>query len=310
MRALVTGGAGFIGSHVARRLLDQGHEVRILDDLSTGRQANLEVIPEAELVSGSVAQEDDVHAAMEAVDVVFHLAALPSVARSWTDPVRTLMVNGIGTANVLAAARAEGTEAVILSSSSSVYGDQPVEVKSEDLEPNPMSPYAASKLIGERLALAEAAGGVMRVVALRYFNVFGPRQDPDSPYSAVIPLFVKAALNHQPALIHGDGLQSRDFTYVDNVVQANLRAWQSRASGVAINVACGRSVDLLGLVRMIGERMGRPLEAVHGEPRKGDVKHSLASIDRARLLIGYEPEVMFEEGLDRTIESLTRELVR
>jgi len=297
---LVTGGAGFIGSHVARRLLDMGSRVRVFDNFATGRRSNLDAIKEAEVHEGDVRSRSDVASAMRGIDVVFHLAALPSVARSWIDPVASLAVNAHGTANVAEAAAANGVSALIYSSSSSIYGDQAAEKKSEDLEPRPISPYGYSKLLGEMIALAHArAPQGMRVVALRYFNVFGARQDPNSPYAAVIPLFITHALAGTPATVHGDGTQSRDFTHVDNVVDANLRAMDSDASGVAMNVACGDSHTLIDLIESISALNGRKLETVFGPPREGDIKHSLADISLATAKIGYRPKVTFSEGLRR-----------
>lgn len=240
---------------------------------------------------------------MREVDAVFHLAALPSVARSWKDPVATLATNAHGTANLVEAAAASGVSAFIYSSSSSIYGDQAAEKKSEDMDPRPISPYGYSKLLGEKIALAHARSPQgMRVMALRYFNVFGPRQDPDSPYAAVIPLFITHALAGTTATIDGDGTQSRDFTYVDNVIEANVCALRSSTSGIAMNIACGASHTLLDLVDAISELNHRPLKTVFGPPRQGDIKHSLADISRALKAIGYQPTVNFEEGLKRTVE--------
>jgi UDP-N-acetylglucosamine/UDP-N-acetyl-alpha-D-glucosaminouronate 4-epimerase len=300
---LVTGGAGFIGSHLVRRLVVEGYEVRILDNLVTGRPDNLAGLESAEMLVGDVRSRTDVNKAMTGIESVFHLAALPSVARSWQDPVATLATNAHGTANVVEAAVDAGVSCVIYSSSSSVYGDQEAELKNETMEPRPISPYAYSKLLGEKIALAHARDRKeMRVVALRYFNVFGARQDPDSPYSAVIPLFIKQALADELATIHGDGTQSRDFTHVDNVVEANVGAFRSDVSGVALNIACGRSHSLLQLVDAISALNGRPLKTGFGPPREGDVRHSCADISLAAAEIGYRPSVGFDDGLRRTFE--------
>src|SRR6266851_4952743 len=297
---LVTGGAGFIGSHLVRRLLSDGFHVRILDNFATGRKSNLEGIDGFEIHDGDIRSPSDVRRAVRDVDAVFHLAALPSVARSWKDPVSTLAVNAHGTANLVEAAAENGVSAFIYSSSSSIYGDQPADRKSEDMDPKPISPYGYSKLLGEKIALAHArAPQGLRVVALRYFNVFGARQDPNSPYAAVIPLFITHALAGTPATVHGDGTQSRDFTHVDNVVDANMRAMDSDASGVAMNVACGDSHTLLDLIASISALNGRKLETVFGPPREGDIKHSLADISLATAKIGYSPKVTFSEGLRR-----------
>ncbi len=299
MRVLVTGGAGFIGNHLVRRLVDSGYEVRVLDNFSTGSERNLDGV-DAEVVTGDIRSLEQVAGAVRGMNAIFHVAALPSVARSWSDPVLSLHVNALGSSNVLEAALEAGVEAVVYSSSSSVYGDQQAEVKTEDLPPNPISPYGHAKLMGEKLTVAHSLG--LKTVALRYFNVFGPRQDPDSPYSAVIPLFIKHAINGTVATINGDGNNSRDFTYVDNVVDANLQALQSGATGVVANVACGQSHSLLDLVGAISEMNGKPLHAKNGPPRPGDIKHSLAGLRVAREKFGYEPRVSFREGLRLTYD--------
>jgi len=300
---LVTGGAGFIGSHLVRRLLGEGYRVRVLDNLATGLRGNLAGVDGVELHEGDIRSRADVGRAVRGIDAVFHVAALPSVARSWEDPVSSLAVNAHGTGNVAAAAAENGVSALIYSSSSSIYGDQAAEKKSEDLEPRPISPYGYSKLLGEMIALAHArAPHGLRVVSLRYFNVFGARQDPNSPYAAVIPLFITHALAGTPATVHGDGKQSRDFTHVDNVVDANLAALRSEASGVAMNVACGASHTLLELIESISSLNGHRLEVTYGPPREGDIKHSLADISLAAEKIGYRPKVTFQEGLRRVFE--------
>jgi UDP-glucose 4-epimerase len=234
---------------------------------------------------------------MEGIEAVFHLAALPSVARSWKDPVTTLGVNAHGTTIVIRAAVEAGVSVFVYSSSSSVYGDQKSERKSEDLQPHPISPYGYSKLLGEEVALAHSGASGVRVLALRYFNVFGARQDPDSPYAAVVPLFIKHALAGTTATIHGDGRQSRDFTHVDNVVEANVLALRSQASGIALNIACGESHTLLDLVDALSSLSGRALQTVFAPPREGDIRHSLADISRAAKTIGYQPKVSFLDGL-------------
>jgi UDP-N-acetylglucosamine/UDP-N-acetyl-alpha-D-glucosaminouronate 4-epimerase len=302
--ALVTGGAGFIGSHLVRRLLAGGMRVRVLDNFATGRESNLAGVEGAEVMEGDVRSRDDARRAVRGVDVVFHLAALPSVARSWKDPVASLAVNAHGTANMVEAALEEGAGCFVYSSSSSVYGDQKAEVKTEDLEPRPISPYGYAKLLGEKIALAYARSGRLRVYSLRYFNVFGPRQDPESAYAAVIPLFMAHALAGTTATIDGDGTQSRDFTYIDNVVDANVLAYRAAGSGgVAMNVACGQTHTLLELVDEISRLSGRPLQTVNGPPRQGDIKHSLADVTLAAQTIGYEPRVGFRDGLRRTFDA-------
>jgi nucleoside-diphosphate-sugar epimerase len=300
---LVTGGAGFIGSHLVRRLLADGYRVRVLDNFATGRTANMEGLDGVHIQEGDVRSPSDVAKAMQGIDGVFHLAALPSVARSWKDPVATLATNAHGTANVVEAAISAGVACLVYSSSSSVYGDQEATKKSEDLEPRPISPYGYSKLLGEKVALAHAGGQKsIRVVAFRYFNVFGARQDPNSQYSAVIPLFIKHALDGTTATIDGDGKQSRDFTHVDNVVDANICALESGVSGLVMNVACGQSHSLLELVDGISALNTKPLRTVFGPPREGDIKHSLADISLAQEKIGYQPRVTFKEGLRRVFE--------
>ncbi len=304
MRVLVTGGAGFIGSHLVERLAEQGHRVRVLDDLSTGRRANLNGAPAVELVQGDLRERDQVRRATEGVEAVFHVAARPSVARSWADPVGTLAVNGQGTVNVVAAAAEAGVKTLVYSSSSSVYGEQAGLRMVETMEPRPISPYGFSKLFGEQYALAHGGVNGLRVVALRYFNVFGPRQDPDSPYSAVIPIFIRCALEGTQASIHGDGRQSRDFTYVANVVDANLAALAGRQEGTLVNVACGGSHSLLDLVKAISRLSGSPLRVRHDQSREGDIRHSQADVGSARRLLGFEPRVGFEEGLELTFAHL------
>src|SRR2546425_8267041 len=297
---LVTGGAGFIGSHLVRRLLSYEYRVRVLDNFATGKERNLAGLEELEVVTGDIRSRADVARSMRGMNAVFHLAALPSVARSWKDPVTTLATNAHGTANVVEAALANGVDALVYSSSSSVYGNQKAEKKSEDLELKPISPYGYSKLLGEKIVLAHArANPGLRVLSLRYFNVFGARQDPDSPYAAVIPLFIKHALEGTTATIYGDGRQSRDFTHVDNVVDANVQALESGASGLAMNIACGGGHFLLELVDSVSKLNGRPLTTVHGAPREGELKHSLAHTLLAEKSIGYRPSVSFAEGLRR-----------
>jgi UDP-glucose 4-epimerase len=300
---LVSGGAGFIGSHLVRRLVADGYRVRVLDTFATGSAANLDGLEGVQIQEGDIRSPADVAKAMRGIEGVFHLAALPSIARSWKDPVTTLATNAHGTANVVEAAISAGVSALVYSSSSSIYGDQEAIVKSEDLHPRPISPYGYSKLLGEKIALAHAnSEKSIRVVALRYFNVFGARQDPDSPYAAVIPLFIKHALAGTTATINGDGTQSRDFTHVDNVVDANIYALESGVSGLAMNIACGQSHTLLELVGGISDLNAKPLQTVFGPPREGDIKHSLADIKLAAEKIGYQPKVTFIDGLRRVFE--------
>jgi UDP-glucose 4-epimerase len=300
---LVTGGAGFIGSNLVEALVAAGHQVRVLDNLATGRQRNLAHLRDRiELIEGDIRAYHLVQAAMAGIDFVLHQAALGSVPRSIQDPLTSNAVNVEGTLNVLHAARSAGVQRVVVASSSSVYGANPALPKQEEMCPQPMSPYAVSKLAAEQYSLAFAQVYGVETVALRYFNVFGPRQDPHSQYAAVIPRFIRAMLTGQPVTIHGDGLQSRDFTYIDNVVLANLLACHAPdAPGAAINIACGTRYSLLYLVDRLAEILGTRPEVVHTPPRPGDVAHSLADISHAQALLDYTPVVGFDEGLRRTV---------
>lgn len=299
---LVTGGAGFIGSHLAAALRARGDAVRIFDNFSTGRRANLAAAPGAEVVEGDLRDFSSIRRACEGVDVVFHEAALPSVARSVEDPVTTDDVNIRGTLHVLVAAREAQVRRVVYAGSSSAYGESAVLPKREDMGPDPLSPYGVSKLAGEYYCRSFARVYGLSTVVLRYFNVFGPRQDPSSPYSGVVALFCTAAVQGTRITIHGDGRQSRDFTYVDNVVDANLRAAERAVEpGTVLNCATGASVTLNDLVAALGKLTGRPLETFHGPPRVGDIRDSLADVAKANALLGYVPRVGFEEGLARTL---------
>ena len=299
---LVTGGAGFIGSHVAHRLVDDGLVVRVVDNLSTGDIRNLAHLEgKVEFLHGDLTSPETCRQAVEGVEVVYHLAALPSVPRSMEDPWGSYHHNVTATMQLLLAARAAGVRRVVYSSSSSVYGDTPVLPKAEPVEPLPRSPYAAAKLAGEQFVLAFARAGMLEGVALRYFNVFGPRQSPTSAYAAVIPAFLAAARDGRPATVHGDGGQTRDFTYVENVVAANLLAAASpAANGVVCNLGAGGRTSLLQLLDLVREVTGRDVKANHVPPRAGDVRDSLASLERAKQAIGYEPRVSLREGLERT----------
>ena len=303
MRALVTGGAGFIGSHLAARLVADGHDVRVLDNFATGRRSNIAAIGgDVELVEGDIQSYERAHKAVRGCEIVFHQAALPSVPRSIQDPLTSNATNVIGTLNVLLAARDEGVRRVVLASSSSVYGANPALPKHEDMPALPISPYATAKLASEGYARSFGIGYGLETVALRYFNVFGARQDPTSQYAAVIPNFIAAMLDNRPVTIFGDGEQSRDFTHVDNVVQANLLAIDAPdVSGRAFNVACGSKVSLNELVAELRELTGSDAEMIYAPPRPGDVLHSLADLTRARAGLGYEPEVDLRTGLTRTI---------
>jgi len=304
MRYLVTGGAGFIGSHVVTELLERNADVRVLDDFSTGRRENLaHVRNDFELVEGDMRDLDTVRRAVQGVEVVLHQAALPSVARSVRQPRVTNEVNVTGTLNLLVAARDAGVRRVVYASSSSVYGDSPAMPKVETMPPQPKSPYAVAKLTGELYARVFAQLYGLETVSLRYFNVFGPRQDPTSQYSAVIPIFVTAMLHGERPPVEDDGLQSRDFTYVANNVHANLLAATAPGvSGAVFNIACGKRVNLLELIGFINEILGTDLEPAFKAPRPGDVKHSLADISAAREQLGYETVVDFKAGLRQTIE--------
>jgi UDP-glucose 4-epimerase len=300
---LVTGGAGFIGSNVAEALLARGDRVRVLDDLSTGRRENLTAIGDVDLVEGDLRDADAVRRAVGGVEGIFHQAALRSVPRSVDDPTSTNDVNVNGTLNLLMAAREAGVRRVVYASSSSAYGDDPALPKVETLPSNPISPYAVAKLAAEHYCRTFARLYGLETVSLRYFNVFGPRQNPESKYSAVIPRFLEQGLNRVPLEVHGDGEQSRDFTYIDNVVQGNLLAMDAPGvSGEVFNVACGTRHTLLAIAEAIGHFLGRPLERNHVASRPGDVRHTQADITKARRLLGFDPKVPFEEGMTRTCE--------
>jgi nucleoside-diphosphate-sugar epimerase len=302
MRALVTGGAGFIGSHITERLVKEGYKVTVVDDLSTGNIKNLEsVIDKIKFVEGSIL-ELKLLQEISKVDYIFHEAALPSVQRSIREPRRTIEVNVNGTLNVLIAARDNKVKKVIFASSSSVYGERKGKKKKEVMKSQPLSPYAASKLMSEHLCKVFSHVYGLPTICLRYFNVFGPRQNPHSEYSAVIPKFIYLMLQNEKPKIFGDGKQSRDFTYVDNVVYANLLAINSNLKGgETINIACGKSYNLLQLIEIINTHIGKNIKPTFTDPRPGEVKHSLADITKAKRLIGYKPLVDFEDGLKRTI---------
>lgn len=300
---LVTGGAGFIGSHLVDALLARGKRVRVLDNFSTGRRENLShVVDDIELIEGDLRSYERVHTAVIGCDVVLHLGALPSVPRSVQDPLTTNAVNVTGTLNVFLASRDAGVRRAVLASSSSVYGPTRVMPKTEAMQTCPASPYGVSKLAAEQYFMACNDVYTMEAVALRLFNVFGPRQDPTSQYSAVIPLFVQAGLRGTRPTIFGDGTQSRDFTYVANVVDAFQRAATAEgAAGQVINVACGEQRTLNDLVEQVGHAVGSALEPVYAEPRIGDIPHSFADITKARLMLGYAPSVGFVEGVAETV---------
>lgn len=304
--ALVTGGAGFIGSHLVDRLLAEGWEARVLDDFSSGREDNLaEAGHRAEICKGDVRDADLVARALRGVEVVFHQAAVPSVPRSIAEPVRTHDVNVNGTLNVLEQARQAGVRRVVYAASSSAYGNTPTLPKVETMPPTPMSPYALQKYVGEVYCRLYAELYGLETVALRYFNIFGPRQNPDSEYAAVIPRFVRACLRGESPRIHGDGEQTRDFTFIADAVSANLLAADApRASGHVMNVGGGARTSLNELLDSIRHITGATVAPIHEPAREGDVRDSLAALDRARDLIGYAPAVALREGLRRTFESM------
>ena len=307
---LVTGGAGFIGSNLVEALLAAGHTVTVLDDFSTGRRENLAPFENRfRLVEGSLTDLKACRDATSGVDFVLHQGALPSVPKSMRQPIETNAVNVDGTLNVLVAARDAGVKRLVYAASSSAYGDTPTLPKVESMPASPLSPYAVQKHTGELYCRVFARAYGLQTVALRYFNIFGPRQDPTSPYSAVIPKFVAACLADDAPLINGDGETSRDFTYIVNVVQANLRACEApdEATGRVYNVACGARITLTELADVVRAQVGRGKPPRYGPERAGDVKHSLADIGLAREWLGYEPEVSFEEGIARTVAHYTRQ---
>jgi len=301
---LVTGGAGFIGSHIAEALVQRGDKVRVLDNLSTGHRRNVQALGKnLEFIEGDLLDESAVQAAVQGVDCIFHDAALASVSRSIEKPLDTHAACVTGTMILLDAARRAGVRRLVYAGSSSAYGDQPTSSKRESDLPAPISPYGAAKLACEFYCQSFTASFGFETVSIRYFNVFGPRQDPHSQYSAVIPLFITALLAGKPPTIFGDGHQSRDFTYVANVVQGNLLAADApQVAGRTFNVANGRTTNLLELIAMLNKLLGTNVQPVHAAARVGDVRESLADITQARERLGYEPKIGFEEGLRRTIE--------
>jgi nucleoside-diphosphate-sugar epimerase len=306
---LVTGGAGFIGSSIAEALLARGESVRILDDFSSGRRENLEGLPgRIELVEGSILDAEAVARATRGVEVVFHEAAIPSVARSVDAPRPSVEVGVQGTTVVLDVARRAGVRRVVFAASSAAYGDTPTLPKVETMEPRPLSPYAVSKLAAEHLMRVFATLYGLETVSLRYFNVFGPRQDPKSEYAAVIPKFVTAALRGEQPQVFGDGEHTRDFCYIDNAVSANLLAATTtrKLKGEVLNVACGQRTSLNRLLSIIGELVGTKVDPRYGPARAGDVRDSLADIRAAQELLGYEPRVDVRQGLQRTIDAFRR----
>lgn len=301
---LVTGGAGFIGSNIAETLVAHGEFVRVLDNLSTGKLQNLAKFEDKiESIEGDIRDLETVRKAVDGMDYVLHQAALPSVPRSIEDPITTNAVNISGTLNVLVAARDAKVKRLVYAASSSAYGDTPTLPKREDMHANPISPYGISKYVGEQYCQLFTELYGLETVCLRYFNIFGPRQDPHSPYSGVISIFMKAFLNDVPPKIDGDGEQSRDFTYVANAVKANLLACRAEgAAGQMFNIACGVRTTINELARQIGQLSGSKIEPVHVAPRPGDVRHSLADISKARKILGYDPKIDLAVGLTKTVD--------
>lgn len=303
MNILITGGAGFIGSNIAETLVRQGEVVRVLDNCSTGRLSNLDsCIKNIEFIHGDIRDLAQVREAMEGIDYVLHQAAVPSVGRSVDDPITTNESNVTGTLNVLVAARDAGVRRVVYAGSSSSYGNSEILPKREDMPARPISPYAISKYTGEQYCRVFYELYGLETVVLRYFNVFGPRQNPDSQYAAAVPTFINAITDNRQTTIFGDGEQSRDFTFVENVVQANILACHAEgAAGEVFNIACGKRTTINRLVEIIKGILGYDGECVYDQERRGDVRHSLADISKARRILGYEPLVDLETGLERTI---------
>jgi nucleoside-diphosphate-sugar epimerase len=304
-KVLITGGAGFIGSNLTETLLKQGHLVRVLDNFSTGRRENLvfdKAFPSLEIIEGDICDLNICQRAMNDVEFVFHQAALASVQRSVEDPLTSNSVNVEGTLNVLLAARDAGVKRFVYASSCAVYGDDPIIPKREEMSPNPLSPYALQKYIGEQYCRLFSQLYNLGTVSLRYFNIFGPKQDPTSIYSAVIPKFISAMLEGHPPIVFGDGEQSRDFTYIDNVVQANLLAMSANhLNGEAINIACGKRISLNQLLDILKDIIGSKVSPVYQEPRKGDIRHSLADIQKGKKFLNYCPIVEIGDGLKKTV---------
>lgn len=302
VQCLVTGGAGFIGSHLVEALLKLGYQVRVLDNFITGKRENLsQVLSQIHLMEGDLRDFETVKKVSEGVEFIFHVGALPSVPRSVQDPITSNEINIQGTLNVLEAARQLEVKRVIFSSSSSVYGDSVILPKREDILSLPLSPYAITKLAGEYYCRVYYKIYGLETVCLRYFNVFGPKQDPNSQYAAAIPKFIMALLIDTSPTIYGDGEQSRDFTYVDNVVRANiLAAKASDAAGKVFNIACGKQITLNELVKHLNTILAKKIEPVYAPSRAGDIRHSLADISQAQQILDFSPVIDFEEGLRRT----------
>jgi len=300
---LVTGGAGFIGSNICKKLVSQGCSVRVVDNLLTGKKSNLaDIIDKIEFIQADMGDEDVARSAMKDIDFCLHQGALPSVPRSVDNPAATHQHCLNATFTLLLAARDAGVKRFVYASSSSAYGDTPTLPKIETMQPQPLSPYAAAKLAGEYYAKVFYRVFGIETISLRYFNVFGPHQDPTSQYAAAIPAFVTAILKDEQPTVFGDGEQSRDFTYVENVVEANLLAAKAKGTcGEVINIACGQAITVNETIRLINELVGGSIKPIYTDPRPGDVKHSLADVTLAKKTIGYKPKVLFREGLQKAI---------
>jgi len=304
MRYLVTGGAGFIGSNTVEELVRRGHGVVVLDDLSTGKEENLaEIRNKITFVKGSITDLETIQKAAHQADYVIHLAARTSVPRSVKDPIETSRINVDGTLNVLVAARDNKVKRVVFAASSSAYGETPTLPKTEQMQPQPISPYGVTKYVGELYAQTFGRCYGLETVSLRYFNIFGPRQDPDSPYSGVLSRFATSFLDDLPPTIYGDGEQTRDFTFVENAVHANLLACEaSAAAGMVFNIGTGQSISLNQTLDLFREISGKALQANYEPPRDGDIRDSLADISLAKEVLGYEPAIFFKDGLQKTFD--------
>jgi nucleoside-diphosphate-sugar epimerase len=305
---LVTGGAGFIGSHIVKRLVDNGEQVRVIDNLATGKLGRLDAVRSSvEFFEADLADEAVARHAVDGIDYVLHQAAVPSVQRSVQEPLSTNRANVTATLNLLEACRKADVRKFVYAASSSAYGETEVLPKHEEMPAKPRSPYALQKFVGERYCGIYWELYGLETVSLRYFNIFGPQQDPHSEYSAVIPKFITALIANQPITIYGDGEQSRDFTYIDNVVEANLLALVAPgAPGKVCNVGCGQRITLNHLVRLLESQLGIGVQVNYAPAKPGDVRHSLADLSRAKAILGYAPKVMVEEGLRRTIEAMKK----
>lgn len=301
---LVTGGAGFIGSHLVERLVNDGHSVRVLDNFSSGKHKNLEPFAsKIEVLEGDLRNMKDCQRSCEDVGIIFHEAAVPSVPKSVADPRTSHEANIDGMFNLLMAAKEAKCRRLVFAASSSAYGDLPEQPKRESTCPAPLSPYAVNKLLGEYYCRAFYCCYGLETISLRYFNVFGPRQDPQSQYAAAIPAFVSAILRNEPPTVFDDGEQTRDFTYIDNVVHANMLAAEAKCTrGEVINIACGQKVTVNQIIQEINNLLGKDIKSNYMDPRLGDVKHSLADISLAKQVIGFEPRIMFDEGLRLAID--------